>query len=261
MAVRAATGRLLPQSDGDTLSALQHRPATIEPAFGQITFPDADIEAALTNPRPDLGVSLDLQHVLPAVGAREVRRALPSLEGAVGLARFLVIRPINWSAILLNALMKGFDRRVVPVVVISELDAIRLKRILPRERNPTDLVDRTVSTEHIRVLLSEILPKLLVSFLFLPPTHSGRPRGHRLDVGRRGRSMECQQPSGAPRWRQQPQLGGHASRPEDEVSRPAAAAGIAEFHRKVAPPETVRLLGQEHYGRAGLLLDRRSDRR
>src|SRR5215831_3686921 len=182
----------LSRSDAETLSALQHRPAAIEPAFGQIALPDADVEATLTNPRPDLGVSLDLQHVLPAVGAREVRRALPSLKGVVGLARFLVIRPINCSALLLYALMKGLDRRVVPVVVVGVLDAIRLKRILPRERNSTYLADRTVSTERIRVLLSENLPKLVVSFMFLPPTHSGRPRGHRLGVGRCGCSVGCQ---------------------------------------------------------------------
>jgi len=93
--------------------------------------------------------------------------------------------------ILLYALMKGFDRRVVPVVVVGVLDAIRLKRILPRERNPTYLVDRTVPSERIRVLRSEIFPKLFVSFLFLPPAPSGRPRGHRLVVGRRGCSVEC----------------------------------------------------------------------
>lgn len=29
------------------LSALRHRPAAIEPAFGQIAFPDADVEASL----------------------------------------------------------------------------------------------------------------------------------------------------------------------------------------------------------------------
>ena len=84
---------LLSKSDTHTLSALRHRPAAVEPAFGQVALPDADVEAALTNPRPDLGVSLDLQHVLPAVGAREVRRALPRLEG--GLPRFLVIRPLT----------------------------------------------------------------------------------------------------------------------------------------------------------------------
>lgn len=44
----------------NTLSALQHRPAAIKPALGQIALPDADEEAALTRPRPDLGVSLDL---------------------------------------------------------------------------------------------------------------------------------------------------------------------------------------------------------
>jgi hypothetical protein len=126
-------------------------------------------------------------HVLPAVGAREMRRALQSLEGIVGLARLFVIRPLKWRAILVHALMKGFERRVVAVVVVGVLDAIRLKRILPRERNPTYLVDRTVPSERIRVLRSEIFPKLFVSFLlFLPPAPSGRPRGHRLVVGRRG---------------------------------------------------------------------------
>jgi hypothetical protein len=194
----------------ERLSALRHRPAAIEPAFGQIAVPDADVEAALTDPRPDLGVSLDLQHVLPAIGAREVRRALPSLKGVVGFARFLVIRPINWSAILLYAVMKGLDRRMVQVIVICELDAIRLKRILPRERNPADLVDRTVPSKPIRVLLSEILPELIVSFLlFLPPaTPWAPPRG--LVVQRRGRrlSMGCQELTGAAGRRQQPQLGG-----------------------------------------------------
>ena len=113
----------LHQNDTDRLSALQHRPAAIEPAFGQIALPHADVEAALTDPWPDLGVSLDLQHVLPAVGAREVRRALPSLEGGVGLPGFLVIRPLKWGAIFVHALMKGFERRMVPVVVVGELDA------------------------------------------------------------------------------------------------------------------------------------------
>src|SRR5215510_1997296 len=37
-------------ADTDTQSALRLRPATIEPAFGQIALPDADVEAALTNP-------------------------------------------------------------------------------------------------------------------------------------------------------------------------------------------------------------------
>lgn len=60
--------------------------------------------------------------------------ALPSLEGVVGLARFLVIGPIHRSAVLLHALIKGFDRRVV---VVGELDAIHLNRILHWERNAT----------------------------------------------------------------------------------------------------------------------------
>src|SRR5215813_980216 len=98
----------LSRSDTETLSALQHRPTAIEPAFGQIALPDADVEAALTSPRPDLGISLDLQHVLPAISAREMRRALPSLEGGEGLARFLVIRPLKWRAIPVHARMKGF---------------------------------------------------------------------------------------------------------------------------------------------------------
>ena len=201
---------MLSQSDADTLSALRHRPAAIEPAFGQIALPDADVKAALTNPRPDLGVSLDLQHVLPADGAREVRCALPSLEGGVGLARFLAIRPLEWRAILLYALMKSFDCRVVPVVVVGVLDAIRLKRILPRERNPTYLVDCTVPSERIRVLLSKILPK--------PPKHSRRPRGHRFGVGRR--SMERQQLTGPKWWRQG--IGGSPDAPESPQD-PAAA--------------------------------------
>ena len=94
--------------------------------------------------------------MLPADGAREVRRALPSLESGEGLARFLVIRPLRWRAILVHALVKGFERRVVPVVVVGVLDAICLKRILPRKGNPTYLVDRTVPGERIWVLLSEI---------------------------------------------------------------------------------------------------------
>src|SRR5215510_7258906 len=106
--LRGRVPTLLPQSDGAILSALRHRPAAIEPAFGQIAFPDANVEAALTDPWPDLGVSLDLKHVLPAVGAREVRRALSSLEGGVGLPGFLVIRPLKWRAILVHVLMKGF---------------------------------------------------------------------------------------------------------------------------------------------------------
>src|SRR5215510_11304167 len=105
--LRGRVPTLLPQSDGAILSALRHRPRAIEPAFGQIAFPDANVEAALTDPWPD-GVSLDLQHVLPAVGAREVRRALSSLEGGVALPRFLVIRPLKWRAILVHVLMKGF---------------------------------------------------------------------------------------------------------------------------------------------------------
>lgn len=141
---------------------------------------------------------------------------------------------------------------MVPVVVVGVLDAIRLKRILPRKGNPTYLVDRTVPGERIWVLISEIFPKLVVCFMFLPPMHSRRPRGHRFGVGRRGRSMERQQLTGAKWRRQQPQLGGHASRPEHEVPWPTCSGPrIAEFHGKVAPTETVRLIGVEHYGRAG----------
>jgi hypothetical protein len=161
------------------LSALHHRPAAIEPAFDQIALADADIDAAVIAPRPDLPVTVDLQHELPVVGAREVRRALPSVERGEGLPPLLEIRPLNWRAILPHALIPDLDPRVVCVVVVAELVAIRVNRVLPRERNPTHLVDRT---ERIRVLRSEILLKLLVSFLFLPPTPLGRPRGHGLVV-------------------------------------------------------------------------------
>src|SRR5262249_44450081 len=193
----------LSQSDADTLSALRYRPAEVEPAFGQIALPDADVEAVL-RPRPDLVVRRDLQHELPVVGAREVRRALPSVEGAPGLPRFVVIRPVHRSALPLHAFVKGLARRVVSVVVISELDAIHLNRVLHWERNATDLVGQTVQGEHVRVLRSEILPKLRVSFfLFLPPTTpSARPWRHRLVGERRGRghSMEGQELTGAVGW-------------------------------------------------------------
>src|SRR6476620_12246873 len=146
------------------LSALRNRPAAIEPAFGQIALPDADVEATLECPRPDLGVTLDLQHELPAVGAREVRHALPSRECGAGFPLLLEIRPFIRGGIPTPHEVKpGFLHRVVVVIVVGVLDAIHLDRILPRVANPTDLVERTVRGERVRAFLSEILPKPLVT--------------------------------------------------------------------------------------------------
>lgn len=131
---------------------------------------------------------------------RSASRAPEPRRWTPGLPRFLVIRPIDWSAIRLHAGMEGFDCRVAQVVVISVLDAIRLNRVLPRERTPTDL-DRVTGIEAcMRVLRGESLPEPLISIL------TAR-RGHRPIVERRI-SQECQQLTGPPRWRQQQQLWG-----------------------------------------------------
>src|SRR5262245_35860829 len=100
-----AIGHYLPsQSNADALASLRYCPSEAEPAFGQIALPDADVEAII-RPRPDLVVRWDLHHELPAVRARKVRRALPSVEGAPGLPRFLVIGPVHRSALILHALV------------------------------------------------------------------------------------------------------------------------------------------------------------
>src|SRR5262245_33693805 len=137
----------------DSLRALTHRPAAIEPAFGQIALPDADIEAVVP-PVLVHKVAIELQHKLPLVGAREVRRALAGLEGGPGLPRFL---PDIGPATLLHAVPMGLHCRVVPVVVIGVLDTIGLDRPLPRDRNPADL-ERAA---RIRVLHGEVFPKPL----------------------------------------------------------------------------------------------------
>src|SRR5215813_8662044 len=248
--------------EAEQLTALPHRPAAIEPAFRQVGLPDADIGVAFHAPRPDLAVAGELQHELPVAGAREVACALPLKEGVAGLRPLLVIGPVDRSAVLLSALPKSLFlfRRIVRVVVVAVLDAIRLDRPRLRERSPADLM----VTARIRVFFVEILPKLLVSFVgFIVPALRVDARPPR----RRQHAVECRQIDGEERRRQQPQPGGHAPRPEDDVTRTVEdlwpkepGRRIAQFGGKAAPRETVRLFGDEHHRRAAFVVARPSPR-
>src|SRR5262245_56916485 len=209
--------------------------------------------------RLDLAVAGELQHELPVAGACEVARALPLKEGVAGLLPLLVIGPVDRSAVLLSALPKCLFLfwRIVRVVVVAVLDAIRLDRPRLRERSPADLM----VTARIRVFFIEILPKLLVSFvgfivpaLRVTPVHpggAGRPSSvarstepsgggssHSLGVTRRGLKMTSRG-----RWR-------NFLRPGDPVRR------IAQFGGEAAPRETVRLFGEEHHCRAAFVVAR-----
>src|SRR5262249_27093419 len=170
--------------EAEQLTALPHRPAAIEPAFRQVGLPDADIGVAFHAPRPDLAVAGELQHELPVAGAREVACALPLREGVAGLRPLLVIGQADRRAVLLSALPKSLFlfRRIVRVVVVAVLDAIRLDRPRLRERSPADLM----VTARIRVFFVEILPKLRVSFVgFIVPALrvDARPPGGAVHPG------------------------------------------------------------------------------
>src|SRR5215470_5508552 len=235
------------EREADTLSALVERPAAVEPAFREIALPDADVEAADVD--HDLLITVELQHELPAAGAIQVHCALADFECVVASRPLLVIGPVNRSTLLLPALPKGLFllRRVVQVVVVAELHAIRLDRELVRKRHPADLADDRAGPRQ-----TEIHPKLVVSFVSLrlpAPRVVARPVGPRREW-----AIEHPHLTGAERRRQQPSPGGQAARPEDEFLRPPQyGSWMAEFDWKVAPAARFHLFREEHNGRAGLV--------
>src|SRR5262245_38668733 len=121
--------------DADIRSALRHRPATIEPAFGQIALPDADVEAALTNALPDLGVRSRLQHALPAVGSP------PHMGGATSgrsthsrTARPCNVRECQVQTHALSQLAPLFDQRVANGGIVIAPPRINIEKPIVNSR-------------------------------------------------------------------------------------------------------------------------------
>src|SRR5215468_7662620 len=106
-----------------TLTALQHRPAAIEPPCGEVALPAAHVEAAGIAPlHAGSKIAVDLENELPAVRPLEVPGALPFRECAVGLPLLLKIRPFIGGTIpTAHELIPAFLHRVVGVVVFREL--------------------------------------------------------------------------------------------------------------------------------------------
>src|SRR5215470_3773975 len=101
---------------------------------------------------------------------------------------------------------------------------------------------------------SQIVPEALVGFPFRRPAPSP------VDRRRRGYAPECHDLKGAVGWRQQPQPGGQAARPEHEGLGSSNLGRLAELGWEVAPAEPVRRLLEEHDRRARLVIPLRSPR-